>query len=118
MSQSFPQDTTCATPSQQPGSVNPVMGHAAFYPHGAKPAPIPADARPESLGEILAGARKLENQIAALRASLKEAVEIIHVWHGFGPEWVIYLRASPEMKRITAPLTAEEITALEPEPKP
>lgn len=52
-----------------------------------------------------------------LKAALKEAVETIHVWHGFGPEWEIYLRCSPEMKRITASLTPAEIDALIEEPQ-
>lgn len=58
----------------------------------------------------------LENRVAQLHASVKEAVDIIHIWHGFGPEWEIYLRSSPEMKRITAALTPDEITALVAEP--
>lgn len=59
---------------------------------------------------------ELENRVSDLHAAVKEAVDIIHTWHGFGPEWETYLRNSPEMIRITATLTPEEVTALVEEP--
>lgn len=35
--------------------------------------------------------------------ALEEALDIIHVWHG-EVGWDIYLRSSPEMKRLTQAL--------------
>lgn len=43
-----------------------------------------------------------------LREACREAIDIIHIWHGEGEEWDIYYEHSPEMKRLRAALSGQE----------
>lgn len=66
---------------------------ASMQPHALK-------AKLQSCEETL---RARDEEIAGLRVALREAIDVIHTWHG-DVAWDIYANHSPEMKRLNAAL--------------